>query len=75
MITFKDAYAKAKALKPNIDKCFEHENGFVFSDSKEVMCEGPSPVVILKEDGRAVMLTYFLFKIGAGKEIGEIKIN
>ena len=74
MITFEEAYAKAKAAKRNIDMCTEFENGYVFGFSGDLMSEGPSPVVILKKDGRAVMYTYFLFTIGEGKKIREIPL-
>lgn len=71
MITYEVAYETAKKLKPNIDSCYETENGYVFSCKEDELWDGGaghSPVVVLKEDGRAVSMPYFV-KRGTGKEI------
>lgn len=76
MISFEDARTKAKRLNPQMDSCFEYENGYVFSDSRreETIGGGDAPVVILKKSGKAVSMPVFVLE-GTGKEIGERSIE
>ena len=76
MITYEVAYEKAKELKPSIDNCTEYENGYVFGckSDDDYIGGGHSPCVILKEDGKAVTMPYFIGKVGAGKEIKSFDI-
>ena len=77
MITYEVALKKAKEVKPKIDTCTEYENGYVFGckTDDEYVGGGHVPVVILKEDGRAVNMPYFIIKIGTGQEIGEFEVK
>lgn len=55
MITYDEAFKKAKALKPNIDACDEYDIAYLFkSKADEFTIGGDGPCVILKEDGRAI---------------------
>ncbi len=75
MIKFEDALKRAKELKKDIDNGSEYERGFVFGCRADDMYEGGnhSPVVILKEDGRAVTMPYFV-SMGKGKKIRSFDI-
>ncbi len=74
MITFEEAVQKAKKLKPNIDGGTEWENGYVFSNHKEGKnIGGPSPVVILKKNGEAVNMPYFVMS-GTGKMLRDFEL-
>lgn len=75
MITYEDAFKKAKGLKPSIDRCTEYENGFMFWNSKDNESEGgTSPCVILKKSGEAISMSVFVLN-GTGKEIKTIKLK
>lgn len=75
MISYEDAFEKAKGLKKDIDSCTEYENGYVFSFTGDSDYIGGrhSPVVILKSDGRAVTMPYFVIH-GTGDEIKNIEV-
>lgn len=76
MITFDEAYAKAKELKDNIDGYFEYENGYVFSGSEDegyTGGAGHTPVVIEKETGKAISMPRFVAN-GTGKEIAGYEL-
>lgn len=76
MITYEDAYKKAKELKANIDGCTEYENGYVFSSSSDVGFiggKGHTVCVILKENGDAIPMNVFVMQ-GAGEYIREFDI-
>ncbi|MGI6072209.1 MAG: hypothetical protein ACOX75_04270 [Lachnospiraceae bacterium] len=71
MITFEEAYKKAKKLKNNIDGYFEYENGYVFSGSEDIHYKGGAghtAVVIEKKTGKAINMPQFVVN-GTGKEI------
>lgn len=77
MITFEEAYKKAKDLKPNIDNCTEYKKGFIFGSHEDDDYEGGyghTPVVILKKDGSSTDMPYFIGKIGTGRKIREIPL-
>jgi hypothetical protein len=72
-----EAYLKAKELKENIDNGIEYENGYLFGckdDDNYIGGGGHVPIVILKEDGKAVDMPYFLTH-GAGKEIRSFEVS
>lgn len=76
MITYEEAFEIAKQLKKNIDCCTEYENGFLFACYDDANYEGGAghtPVVILKKDGRAVNMPYFVLR-GTGAEIRSFDI-
>ncbi len=74
MITYEEALKKAKELKPSIDGCTEYENGYVFGSSQDEGVGGNnSPCVILKENGKAVAMPYFVMH-GTGKELRDFDI-
>lgn len=76
MIAYEVAYEKAKELKKEINNCTEYENGFVFgfSGDDNYIGGGHAPVVILKEDGKAIPFNAFIAK-GTGKQIREFNIS
>lgn len=77
MITYEEAYKTAKELKPSIDFCTEYENGYVFSctDDENYIGGGHSPCVILKKNGKAVTMPWFIAKIGTGNEIRSFDLE
>lgn len=77
MISYEEAYTKAKELKPNLDSCTEFENGYMFGSSKDKGYYGGSghtPVVILKENGKAIPMNEFVI-MGTGEEIRDFDIK
>jgi hypothetical protein len=60
MITYEEALKKAKALKTNINYCIEYEDAYTFScENEQENNGGDSPVVVLKDTGRAIsMIAY-----------------
>ena len=75
MITFEEAYAKAKELKSTIDTCTEFENGYVFGCRADDGYEGTyTPCVILKENGKAINMPLFVLS-GTGEEIRSFDLD
>lgn len=76
MILYEEALIKAHRIRNEIDMCTEYENGFVFCSDKEIDQDGGyySPIVIWKEDGKAINMPQFVIN-GTGKEIKTIKIT
>lgn len=76
MITYEVAYETAKALKPTINRCTEYENGYVFgcTDDDNFVGGGHTPCVILKKDGKAVTMPWFISQVGTGNEIRSFDI-
>ena len=71
MITYDEAYKKAKELKTNIDGCTEYENGYVFGSSGDRGYKGGKghiSIVVLKENGDIVTMPVFVMR-GTGAEI------
>ncbi len=71
MISFEDALAIVKPLKENVNTCIEYENGYTFGSTEDADSFGGwghSPVVILKDSGRAVDMVTFI-ESGTGKEL------
>ena len=71
MITFEEACKIARELKPNMDKCTEYENAYVFGchdDDHYVGGYGHTPCVILKADGKTIPMPEFVIQ-ESGKEI------
>ena len=61
MISYEEAYKKAKDLKSNIDACDEYDIGYVFkSRDDEYTIGGDGPCCIIKDSGRAVCQTEFI---------------
>ena len=79
MITYEEAYKKAKELKPLINNCTEYENGYVFGydDGTDTIFYGgtEAPCVVLKKDGSAVSMPWFIAKEGGGKYIRDLEID
>ena len=76
MISYEDAYKRAKMLKPNTDACTEYENGYVFGSSEDEGYKGGAghtPCVILKKNGNAVPMNEFVIS-GTGEYIKEFDI-
>ena len=71
MISYEEAYAKAKALKPDMDNCTEYDNAYVFGcyADNDYIGGGHSPVVILKQDGKAVDMPWYIAFVHGGKEL------
>ena len=76
MISFEEAYKKAKQYKSNINNCTEYENGYVFGSSEDdgyIGGIGHTPVVILKKSAEAIPMNMFIID-GTGKKIRDIDI-
>lgn len=76
MITFEEAYKKAKEVKDNIDYCEEYENGYLFGTNIEgIEYGGPNmPAIVIKETGEIVNMPTFKMEIGSGDPIGAIPL-
>ena len=74
MIGFEDALQLARERKPNIDYCIEYKKGYRFGFTGDQGDGGPGPVVILKKDGRAVSMPYFVGVVGTGGMIRELEL-
>ena len=74
MITFEDAYKKARELKPNIDACDEYDIGYLFKASVDrFTIGGDGPCIILKETGHAINQTGF-YELYAPEFIRELNL-
>lgn len=75
MITYEDAVKMAKEIREDINRCFEYENGYVFSNVEDENYIGGShaPVVIVKETGKAISMPQFVID-GTGAEIGDREV-
>lgn len=74
MIGYNEAYEKAKALKDNIDKCVEYDTAYMFvSNYDEFKIGGDGPVIIMKDNWRAVGQTYYYSQYEAN-EVKEFNI-
>ena len=63
MITFDEAYAKAKEYKEKIDGCTEYEKGYRFSysgDNGYIGGNGHISIVVLKDNGKVISMPEFL---------------
>lgn len=77
MIGYDEAYKIAKELKNPIDTCTEYEKGFMFGYTGDDGYEGGAghtPVIILKRNGRAVNMPYFIMH-GTGEEIRTFEVE
>ena len=61
MISYHEALARARTIKPNIDACDEYNDAYVFKTRADHdTIGGDSPCVILKESGEAInIVEYF----------------
>ena len=76
MIAYEVALEKAKTLKRNIDNGVEYENGWLFGCHADAGFEGGgghTPVIIQKEDGRAINMPQFIVN-GTGKMLKAFDI-
>lgn len=77
MITYEEAYRKAKELKPNTNCCTEYENGYMFGSTEDEGYRGGrghTPCVILKKNGKAIPMNEFVIS-GTGEMIREFDIT
>lgn len=75
MLTYEQALAKARTLKPKINGCTEFKGAYAFyDDSDEYTIGGDSPVIILKDTGEALNFAAYAFKHGH-EVIGEIAVE
>lgn len=76
MVSYEEALKKAKAINPDINVCVEYKQGYMFGNNKNEKTEGGpnGPVVILKENGKAVSMAYFAAKFEGGP-LKQIAIN
>lgn len=75
MVTFEEAYKKAKELKPNINACDEYDKGYLFkAREEEFMIGGDGACIVLKNTGDVINQTEFydMYKPEFVKEI-ELK--
>lgn len=75
MVSYEEALKKAKSIKPDINICIEYKQGYMFGKNggETTYGGGNAPVVILKENGKAVSMAYFAAKFD-GEPIKEHKI-
>ena len=63
MITYEAALAIAKSKKPQINKCDEYEDAYIFDYLTGVETfGGAGPCVVMKDTGRAVNMTAYAVK-------------
>lgn len=81
MITYEEAYEKAKKVKSDIDFCTEYDNAYMFETDLSYLAEDEyliggleMPTIILKENGDIVNMPTFMMIIKPGKEIGRIPL-
>lgn len=67
MLTYEQALAKAKGVKPQINSFCEFEGAYAFSSATGPQDGGESPIVILKETGEA--LNFVSYAVKHGKEL------
>ncbi len=74
MIKYEDALKIAKTYHNDINICTEYSNAYIFGwDDDEHNEIGLSPVVVLKENGKAVTMSWYILHVH-GKEVGSFKI-
>ena len=59
MMNFEEAKKKAKELRKDIDYCQEYEDAYIFSKKDDNSFGGQGPVVILKENGKAINMVAY----------------
>ena len=68
MLTYEEALRKAKTVKSKINYCVEYTNAYSFGFKVGGDTEGgDAPVVIMKDDGRALNL--LAYALTPGKEL------
>lgn len=73
MISFDEALKKARELKSNIDYCIEYNDAWLFGCRDEFHVIGATPVIVLKENGKAIDAVTYYDNYDA-EELGEIDI-
>ncbi len=74
MITYDEAYEKARELKPDFDACDEYDKGYMFKCKADKFSIGGSgPCVIVKETGEAISDLVFYDEY-APKFIKEVEV-
>ena len=74
MIAYEKAYEAAAALRTDINYGTEFEKGWLFGNTDDENWDGGAghtPVIILKENGKAVNAPTFYMQIGSGDIIRE----
>ena len=77
MISYEQAYEVAKKNKPGIDFCTEMTDAYIFIEKEFADCEGGpgSPCVVLKENGKAINMPYYVAVYnGSSKKVREFDI-
>lgn len=76
MISYDEAVAKAKKIKPDANVCIEMSSAYIFGFQSGKDEDGGSntPVVILKSDGKPVSMPYYNGKYVDDKEIKTTKV-
>ena len=59
-MNYESAKKKALKLRPDVDICREHTDAYIFSVQNDVSFGGDGPVVILKENGKAINMADYL---------------
>lgn len=72
MVDFKTALKTAKKYKPDTDNYTEYKDAYVFGCHEDDNSSGGSgPCVVLKEDGKAVNMAFFMTRYDVGEPIQE----
>lgn len=76
MVTYDEALEIAKSKLNGINTCVEYKKGYMFAHEGGEFAVGGAnaPVVILKDNGRAVTMPYFVALYG-GEPVKTIKVK
>ncbi|MGI6555805.1 MAG: hypothetical protein ACOX1H_00555 [Pseudoramibacter sp.] len=77
MISYAEAKKRALDARPEYDYCTVRKDAYVFSCSKDEMCAGgpDAPIVILKEDGRALNFTGYIYDHLSEEDLDSFKLG
>ena len=71
----KIAMSKAAEMGEKPTKAYDYGNAYMFTKNNYTAIGGALPIVILKEDGKAVTMSTYVNLYDEGKEEFEININ
>lgn len=66
------AIKKSHAMKETPDKAFDYGNAYLFTKKNYTAIGGALPIVVLKEDGKAVSMTTYVNMYDEGSKEKEI---
>lgn len=76
MMSYAEAKEKALSARPDYDYCSVGKDAYIFSCTKDDMnVGGPGPIVILKDDGRALNFTGYIYDHLTEEEIDSFEFG